>query len=91
MSPTNQPASAAFLIAVHRVPWSTITGRTRGWHEYQVWAGEQPLGPRGGHCGQAVSACRLGVNRRFRTSHQALDAARELAQRTGGRIVWPCL
>lgn len=73
-------------VAVHRVPYITNAGYTcNKWHEYIVYAGAQPYGPRGGYGGRVVAAERIGG--RYRTRGEAEAVAARFAARTGAALI----
>lgn len=79
--------SRKLKIAIHSMPWlSRRTGhRTAQWCEYWVCVGANPLGPRGGACGNAV-----GVDEwhgRYRTKEIARRVAERLAADLGAELI----
>lgn len=73
-------------VAVHRVPYFTNAGyRCNSWHEYVVFFGPDPTGPRGGYCGRVVEAEQIGG--RYRTRGDAEEVAARYAERAGAVMI----
>ena len=74
-------------VAVHRYGWQTKAGFVcRSWGEYWVVVGSNPVGPKGGTCGNFESGNRVG--HRFRRRAEAENYARRLAETNGYELLY---
>ena len=73
-------------VAVHKKPYVTRGGLTcHKWHGFYVYAGANPIGPRGGRCGNCVDG--NSVSGQLRTREEAHAFAERYARDHHGTIV----
>lgn len=73
-------------VTVHSEGWETKSGYVcLKWREYWVFLGNNPLGPRGGRCGNVVDGKRVAG--RFRNPKEAWVFAKRLADEFGYQVI----